>query len=120
VPNDNCTTKSAADRPAIVPLEFVQGDDYSRRVRITRDISGYTLAAAIVNAETGNTVCTFALAHSTVVVNGETHSRVSLSLTETQTALLVSPPTYRWHFRWTSPSGDTRTILAGRVLARKR
>jgi hypothetical protein len=122
VPTETCTTDCAAyrRRPASLPLEFVQGDDFAFSAVINRDLAGHTLAASIVNASTGSTVCTFTTTSTPVTVSGATHARVGFSLSDTQTALVVGAQTYRWSFRWTTPGGDTRTILAGRVVAMRR
>jgi hypothetical protein len=105
---------------AALPLAFVQGDYLPFAVVVNRDLSGYTLAAAIVNAASGATVVSFAVTQAPVMVSGATHTRVSLSLTANQTATLTTPNAYRWWFRWTTPAGETRTILAGRVRAVRR
>lgn len=107
-------------RPASLPLEFVQGDDFAFTAVLNRNLAGHTLAAVITNATTGATATTFTTSQTQVTVAGQTHTRVAFTLTEVQTALLVTPHQYRWSFRWTTPGGDTRTILAGRVRAMRR
>lgn len=107
-------------QPASLPLAFVQGDDFPFTLRVNRDLSTYTLAAAVLNVSTGATVCSFAVSQTPVTVAGATHTRVNLSLTDAQTATLTTPNAYRWHFRWTTPAGDTRTILTGRIRAVRR
>jgi len=122
VPTETCTNDCAAygRRPASLPLEFVQGDDVAFTAVVNRNLTGHTLAASIVNASTGTTVCTFTTTSTPVTVNGDTHTRVGFSLSDAQTALVIGPQPYRWSFRWTTPGGDTRTILAGRVVAMRR
>lgn len=118
---DCCPDEVAVERVAAsLPLAFVIGDDFPFAVTVNRNLSGYTYAASIVNAATGSSVCNFTISAAPVTVAGATHTRIQLSLTEIQTALVVPPHSYRWFLRWTSPSGDTRTALAGRVRALKR
>lgn len=107
-------------QPATWPIVFAQGDEFPMQFRVNRNLAAYTLSAAVINATTGATACTFAVSQTQVTVGGQTHTRVNLTLTEQQTALLVPPATYRWFFRWVTPGGDTLTILTGRVRAFKR
>lgn len=121
MPTECCQDDVRLERVAAsLPLAFVIGDDFPFAVRVNRDLAGYTYAASIVNASSGASVCNFSISTSPVTVSGATHTRIQLSLTEIQTALVVQPHSYRWFLRWTSPSGDTRTVLAGRVRALKR
>jgi hypothetical protein len=122
VSSTSCTADSVAFErlAATLPLAFNVGDDFPFRLLINRDLTGYTLAATIVNASTGATAATFAITTTLTTVAGVTNTRVNLSLTDTQTATLVPPTQYRWSFRWTTPTGDTRTILSGRVRAVRR
>lgn len=118
----SCTTETVAYErlAATLPLAFVSGDDFPFRVVVNRDLAGYTFAATVTNAATGAVVATFAITTAPITVDGETHTRISLALTDTQTAALGPPTAYRWSLRWTSPSGDTRTALSGRVRVVKR
>lgn len=122
MPTDNCTQECIAYErlPASLPMAFVSGDDFPFRVVVNRDLASYTYAATITNAATGVVVATFAITSAPVTVAGATHTRITLTLTDTQTAALAPPTAYRWSLRWTSPAGDTRTALSGRVRVVKR
>ena len=112
-----CTDGVAAyeRRPATLRLAFVAGDDFAFRLTVNRDLTGYTLTSIVVNGETGATVATFASSMQTAVVDGQTVTRVALSLTKTQTAAMAAIRELRWSFRWAAPDTTTRTILIGRV-----
>jgi hypothetical protein len=120
VPSASCDPKAFRQNPGVVPLEFVQGNRLPVRCRFNRDLTGYTLSAAVVCIETGLPVCTFAVTKTAETVNGQPSTRVDLVLTEQQTALLMPPLTYRWAMDWVTPAGHTRTVMAGRVLAARR
>lgn len=120
MPSASCDKKTFRQNPGVVPLEFVQGNRLPVLCRFNRDLTGYTLSAAVICAETGLTVCAFAVTKAAETVNGQPSTRVDLVLTEQQTALLVPPLTYRWAMDWVTPDGKTRTVLAGRVVAARR
>lgn len=122
MPTDNCTQECVAYErlPASLPMAFVAGDDFPFRLLVNRDLAGYTYAATITNAATGAVAATFTVTAAPVTVAGATHTRITLTLTDTQTAALVPPTAYRWSLRWTTPTGDTRTAVAGRVRVVKR
>lgn len=116
MPPENCADTATLSRtPATVALAVVQGDDFPFAININRDLTGYTYSAEVACVETGLPVCQMAIAPTP----GAT-TRIVLSLSEAQTAVLLPPLTYRWSLRWTSPTGDTRTILAGRVRTQRR
>lgn len=112
-----CTDGVAAVErfPATLRLGFVAGDDFAFRLTINRDLTGYTLTAVALNADTGATVATFGTSMQTVTIAGQTATRVTLTLTKTQTAAMAAVARLRWSFRWAAPDTTTRTILIGRV-----
>lgn len=112
-----CTDGVAAVErfPATLRLGFVAGDDFPFRLTINRDLTGYTLTAVVLNADTGATVATFGTSMQTVTIAGQTASRVTLTLTKTQTAAMAAVARLRWSFRWAAADTTTRTILIGRV-----
>lgn len=101
--------------PATMRLGFVAGDDFPFRLTVNRDLTGYSLTAVVINADTGATVATFATSMQTVTVSGQTATRITLTLTKTQTAAMGTVANLRWSFRWAAPDTTTRTILIGRV-----
>jgi hypothetical protein len=122
VPNETCAADCAGygRPPKPWPLTCVRGDDFPFQFRVNRDLAAYTLAADVTNATTGAVVCAFAITKTPIIVNGQTHTRVQLTLTDSQTLLIVPPQTYRWSFRWTTPGGDTRTVFVGRFNGLRR
>lgn len=117
-----CERPIAVDRtPKALPLEFAVGDAFPFTIKVNRDLHGHTLHADVVDAETGLTECSFATAveYFSVEVAGfaETHTKLSLLLTGSQTAQLGLPGSYRWALWWVDPAGRPSTILHGRIRA---
>jgi hypothetical protein len=117
VSSTTCTDGVAAVErfPATLRLGFVAGDDFSCRLTINRNLTGYTLTAVALNADTGGTVATFGTSIQTVTIAGQTATRVTITLTKTQTAAMAAVARLRWSFRWAAADTTTRTILIGRV-----
>lgn len=116
MPTDTCPDAATLSRtPAPLALALVQGDDFTFTLNINRNLTGYTYSAEIACVETGLPVCQFAVA----ATPGAT-TQLALSLSDSQTALLVPPLSYRWSLRWTSAGGDSRTALSGRVRSQRR
>lgn len=101
--------------PGSLNLWFVRGDEMPISATFNVDLTGYTLSAAIFNETTQESVAVPTMAMTTATTAGVTSSTVTFNWTETQTASLAVAARYRWFFRWVSPSGVTRTVLAGQV-----
>ena len=113
----SCASDGVAEyqqRPATLRLAFVAGDDFPFRLTVNRDLTGYTLAGQVLNTDTNSVACSFSTSIQTFTVAGVTSTRVTLSLTKTQTAALAAL-NLRWSFRWTAPDTTVRTLLIGRV-----
>jgi len=110
--------------PAELNIVFVQSDEVEIPLDFDIDLTGYTFSHPIyvvseiasvpggggaVNTP-GATATNFALS----VVDLAT-GRLNIGLTELQTAALLPSISYRWYFRWVSPSFVTRTVLSGTV-----
>jgi hypothetical protein len=107
--------------PAELKLAFVLGDEFNMSVDLSLNGTGYTWSAIIYEVSTafldgspvpgqGATAATFAI-ETVSAANGQ----MILSLTEAQTASLLTSKSYRWYFRGVSPGGVTRTYLSGTV-----
>lgn len=72
-------------------------------------LSGYTVTATVTSLVTGSSVASFA-----TTVTDAAAGKVSIGLTDTQTAALAAG-TYGWQLDWTAPGGVQRTALAGTV-----
>lgn len=101
--------------PGVLNLFLVRGDEMPFAATFNLDLTGYTLSSAVINEATQAVVATPTFSMATATSNGVTTSTVSFTLTETQTAALATTTRYRWYFRWVSPAGVTRTVLAGSV-----
>jgi hypothetical protein len=109
--------------PAVLALSFVQGDQVDIALDFATNLTGYTFESRIyvvkqtVPALGGAAVPTAGqtAATPTVGIVNLTLGKLSIGLTETQTASLSPLGTYRWYFRWVAPGTVTQTILAGDV-----
>ncbi len=101
--------------PGTLNLWFVRGDEMPISATFNVDLTGYTLSAAIFNETTQASVAVPTIAMTTATSGSVTTSTVTLNWTETQTGDLLTTTRYRWFFRWVSPAGVTRTVLAGQV-----
>lgn len=111
---------AVGQRPRTLRLEFVAGDDFPLRLTFTRDLTGYTVEADVIDPD-GTVLQTFSIGEPVIeTVSGVTTTAYSLALTRTQTTALASHDAARWSFRWTAPGDKKRTILAGRVVCVKR
>lgn len=107
-------------RPRTLRLEFVAGDDFPLRLTFTRDLTGYTVEADVIDRD-GASLTSFDIDEPVIeTVAGVTTTRYSLALTRSQTTALAAEDGARWSFRWTAPGDKVRTILAGRVVCVKR
>lgn len=104
--------------PGTLNLWFVRGDEMPISATFNVDLTGYTLSAAIFNETTQESVAIPAIGMTTATTDGVTSSTVTFNWTEAQTQALATAARYRWFFRWVSPAGVTRTVLAGQVRPR--
>ena len=109
--------------PAVLGLEFVQGDQVDVALDFGKDLTGYTFDSKVyvvqqtVPAGGGMAVLQAGAtaATPTVGIVNRTQGKLSMGFTETQTQALSPVGTYRWYFRWVAPGDVTQTILAGAV-----
>jgi hypothetical protein len=104
--------------PAQLTLRKFRGDDLVVSLDFDVDLTGYTFAADIytLSAVTGNlgTVVTAAVDVGSFAVGVVSYPLGEITLTLSDSASdALDPGSYRWFFRWTSPTGDTRTVLNG-------
>ena len=114
--------------PGQLDVTFVVGDEVNVAINLGVNITGYTLQSIVYVASSagfsgggGGTVTTVGATAATPSIQVVTASTGSIiwSLTETQTSALSPGVTYRWYFRWITPSTSmTRTILAGACIPR--
>lgn len=91
-------------------LAFKRADSFATDVDFDGvELTGYTVAATVVSLVTGAAVTSF-----TTTVTDAGAGKVSLSLSDTQTAALPAG-TYGWHLDWVAPGGVQRTALSGTV-----
>jgi hypothetical protein len=104
--------------PGELNLSLIRGDEFTFAATFNVDLTGYTRAASIYNDQTNAELAVPTMALTTSTVGSVTTSTVTFTLTETQTAAL-SASRMRWFFRWVTPGGYTRTVLAGTVRTTK-
>jgi hypothetical protein len=119
VPCCEQTVVAVGQKPRVLRLEFVAGDDLPLTFTFLRDLDGYDLEADVVDAG-GDPLQAFAITTQNVTINGSTATRAFLSLTRVQTAAIASHEGARWSLRWTAPGDKVRTIFLGRVLSVRR
>lgn len=110
--------------PAELNLSFVQGDQVDIALDFATNLTGYTFSCRIYVVQqtvplTGGIAVPTAgqtAATPTVGIVNLSQGKLSIGLTETQTAALSPVGTYRWFFRWVAPGEVTQTILAGTVI----
>lgn len=91
-------------------LSFVRataGQPFSNLVDFSISLTGYTFSAEIVSAVTGSQIVPI-----TVTATNLAAGQVTLSLTGAQTTA-IARGSYLWRLRWTSPTGEVRTVLEG-------
>jgi hypothetical protein len=94
--------------PGSLSLAFRKGDDFSTLVDFDgTTLVGYTASAGLYSTVTGALV----QAMSTTITDASA-GKVSVSLTDTQTAGLVAG-TYNWRLDWVAPGSVQRNALAG-------
>lgn len=104
--------------PAQLTLRKFRGDDLVVSLDFDVDLTGYTFESEIYRLQTvvgnlGVTITSSTLAGNFAVgVVSYPLGQLTLTLSDTASDAL-DPAAYRWFFRWTSPLGDTRTILNG-------
>lgn len=95
--------------PGSLSLALQKGDDFSALIDFSPiTMTGYTVSASISSLVTGEQVSPL-----TVGFVSETAGKVSVSLTDTQTASLARG-TYGWSLKWVEGQ-VTRTALSGLV-----
>jgi hypothetical protein len=103
--------------PGSLNIALVRGDEFGTTVDVKLELAGYSFAAEVFSLLTGDTLAT-----PTVVYVGPSldstgtpvagWSRISLSMTETQTASLTIG-SYGFRVSWIAPGNAKRTALAG-------
>ena len=91
--------------PGNVNLKIVSGDDLTLNIDLNQDITDYTITAEI-EAETTNISFDVAIVSATA-------GTITLSLTDVQTALIVSGN--NWFMQWVDDSDKVLTLLKGIV-----
>lgn len=104
--------------PGELNLSLVRGDEFTFTANFNLDLTGYTRQASVYNDTTNVELAVPTMAVTTTTTGGVTTSQVTFTLTETQTAALTAGR-MRWFFRWVTPGGFTRTVLAGVVRTLK-
>jgi hypothetical protein len=94
--------------PGTLNLSFKRADDFSAMVDFSISLASYTVTAGITSLVSGAEVQPL-----TVSFVSATAGQLTVSLTDTQTAVLARG-TYGWSLKWTE-STTTRTALAGFV-----
>ena len=105
--------------PGDLGLVMVIGDEFKFTAIFNVDLTNYTLTSAVVNSTTQETVFTLTPVQVVQTVAGAVQTTLSFDITEAQTSMLTSAAgaRYRWFLRWVTPSGETRTVLSGKVKA---
>lgn len=93
--------------PGSLNIRVTQGDALSCGLDFTVDLTGYTIAAEVYAAATGDTVQAL-----TVNAGSAADGQVTVSLTPNETAALPRG-TYRWRLTWQSGGSNRRTALSG-------
>lgn len=104
-------------------LEFVSGDELGFLLDFSENVTDYAFQAVVYEYSTtqtfaspaGTTTAGAVVATFTVTVVDAATGQLNLSLTETQTASLLTSKKYRWFLRWITNAGVTRTVLSGEV-----
>lgn len=108
-------------QPGSLDLSLIRGDEFPFSATFNLDLTGYALESGVYDAAntTGpqTVIVTPTMSVNTTTVDDETSSTVSFLLDETKTSALNPNARLRWYFRWVSPTGVTRTVLAGTVKA---
>ena len=103
--------------PGSLDLSLIAGDEFTFSAVFDLNLTGYTVTASVVNAETDAVLATPQLS-----ITYGASSTVAVTLTEAQTTAIYAgsepiggAPTIRvrWHLRWMSAAGYTRTALSG-------
>jgi hypothetical protein len=106
-------------------LEFVSGDELGFLLDFNEDVTGYSFQAVVYEYSTtvtfaspaGTTTPGAVVATFLITVIDASTGQLNLSLSETQTASLLTSKKYRWFLRWITGAGVTRTVLSGEVTA---
>jgi hypothetical protein len=113
--------------PGDLAVTFVVADEVNFTLDLDVDVTGYTFSAGVYVVSTngffgggGGTVSAVgatAIVPTITVVNAAAGT-LAWGVNETQTASLSPAIQYRHFVRWVTPSGVTRTIVSGDLLAR--
>jgi hypothetical protein len=107
-------------RPGVLDLEMISGDEFAFTATFELNLSGYTLTSGVYKVSDSSLVVTPTL----TITTGST-STVKVSLTETQTTSIFDAGNpsqgtprerMRWWLRWVDPTGYTRMALSGNVV----
>lgn len=111
--------------PGDLNVSLTVGDEFIMFVDLDIDTTSFTWTSIVYQVNTsvtftdpagvntqGPTAATF-----TVTPTNAASGQLHLSLTETQTGAFVPSTRYRWYLRGVSPTGFTRTYLAGTFTA---
>lgn len=98
--------------PGELDLAFVRGEAWSMGQTVNRDLTGYTVVAAMV-LDNGKEIPV-----AVEVTPGAEESRIDYTLTAGETAE-IPLGSIRWFMGWTPPDGDYRTILAGTATVKR-
>jgi hypothetical protein len=99
----------ATQLPGSGSVSFVRGDDWGATFDFDIDTTGYSWSASILSVVTDAVIVSPAVA-----VISAASGQVSVSLSDTQTALLA-PGTYRLRLRATAPGDSIRRASEGLV-----
>lgn len=99
----------ATQLPGIASVSFVRGDDWGATFDFDIATTSYTWAASILSVVNDSVIVT-----PTVTVINAALGQVSVSLSDTQTAL-IAPGTYRLRLTATAPGGVIRRASEGLV-----
>ena len=113
--------------PGDLTVEFIIGDEVNFVLDLDVDVTGYTFSAAVYRVASGGfqgggggfvgEIGT-TMAVPTITVVNAAAGTLSWGLSETQTGQLFGSHKYRHFVRWVSPTGVTRTIVSGELLAK--
>lgn len=93
--------------PASLDIGFVQGDDLAVTIDFETELTNYSVSAAIVSTNLGETVF-----QPAVTIVSAVDGIVSVGLTGQQTAS-IPKGTYRWSLTWETAGGLQRQALSG-------
>lgn len=111
-------------QPKQCNVVLVVGDELPFAVTFGRDITNYTIEvkvyAAPLSVPTGGgqaarTQGTVIFTPQVQIANPAT-GIANVTFTEANTSLLSPTGSYRWYVRWTTPAGQTRTLISGSVF----